>query len=609
MKRKLSGVAGVLLLLGLIWSYKLILGKPFSFNHAVERVTITNLLNDPEMLSFLGMIDNTAFDFHSDKLTDASPAYEQKLIDTAHINIKLIQSYNRDNLGNQEKLTYDILEWYCNDSLLSEKFRYHQNNIKCMGPYPVNQLFGIQGELPDFMASTHRIINSKSAEYYISRLNLFNKKFDQVIASLKKREDMGVIPPKFVIDKVIDQMNKIISTPPENSILYTSYADRLDPLENIDEKRKEVLKKSVLTGINSSAYPGYTKLIAYMKKLKKKTTPGAGMWKLPNGDAYYQALLRYHTTTSLTPEEIHKLGLSEVKRIHSEMKAVLHTVGMGGTGVGTAMKKLSVQKQFLYPDNAEGRKQILAEYSHIIDGINSSLENFFGILPKQKVIVKRIPEFKEKGSPGAYYNPPAMDGSRPGVFYANLRNVRDVVKYGMKTLTYHEAIPGHHLQIAIAQELKGVPTFRKVFPFTAYIEGWALYAERLAWEQGFQNDPYDNLGRLQAELFRAARLVVDTGIHYKKWTREKAIAYMFNNTGMPKGDVTAEIERYIVMPGQACAYKIGMLKILKLREEFKKGMGEKYSIKTFHDLILKNGSMPLEILEKIVRDYISKNKI
>jgi uncharacterized protein (DUF885 family) len=269
------------------------------------------------------------------------------------------------------------------------------------------------------------------------------------------------------------------------------------------------------------------------------------------------------------------------------------------------MTALGEDERFLYPDTDEGRAAILADFQTLIDDISAGLDPVFDVRPRMGVKVERIPPFKEQGSPGAYYNPPALDGSRPGIFYMNLRNVKEVAKFGMRTLAYHEAIPGHHFQIAIAQELSGVPTFRRVTYQTAYVEGWALYAERLAKELDYLQDPYDDLGRLQAEMFRSVRLVVDTGLHAKRWTREQAIAYMQEKTGMPQTDVVAEIERYLVIPGQALAYKIGMLKLLELRARAQEQLGERFDIRQFHNLVLQNGSMPLSILERVVDGWIA----
>jgi uncharacterized protein (DUF885 family) len=306
---------------------------------------------------------------------------------------------------------------------------------------------------------------------------------------------------------------------------------------------------------------------------------------------------------------VHQLGLSEVARIKTEMNAILSSEGYADSTktLGEIIQKLNTEDRFLYPNTDEGRQLILDDYARIIDDISTKLDAVFNVRPKAGIEVKRVPEFKEEGTAGAYYERPAMDGSRGGVFFANLRNTDETVKFAMKTLAYHEGVPGHHFQIAIAGELQDLPMFRGVIPFTSYIEGWALYTEQLAWELGFyENDPFGNLGRLQAEMFRAVRLVVDTGIHHKKWTREEAIDYMIENTGMTTGEVTSEIERYIVMPGQACAYKIGMLKILELRAHAKTALGDRFDLRDFHDVVLKNGAVPLVVLEEIVQTYIDE---
>ena len=307
----------------------------------------------------------------------------------------------------------------------------------------------------------------------------------------------------------------------------------------------------------------------------------------------------------MTPDEVHELGLAEVARIEAEMDAILQAEGLTEGTIGERVDQIAMREDQLYPDTDEGRAQILADYQTIIDEIDAGLDPYFGVRPKAGVKVERVPEFREKTAPGAYYNAPSFDGSRPGIFYANLRSVREVAKFTMRTLAYHEAIPGHHFQTAIQQELEGVPMFRRLLGFTSFSEGWALYAERLAWEIGFQDKPLDNLGRLQAEMFRAVRLVVDSGMHHKRWTREQAIDYMREKTGMSETDVVAEIERYLVMPGQALAYKVGMNTILRLREEAKATLGERFDLKAFHDLVLQGGDLPLTLLESRVHQWVS----
>ena len=345
-------------------------------------------------------------------------------------------------------------------------------------------------------------------------------------------------------------------------------------------------------------------------KISPKTTSDDGVWKLPGGDAYYAYQLRQNTTTTLKPDEVHELGLREVARIENEMHTILDGNGFLGQPSGEAMDKLAKDARFLYPNDDKGRADALAEYTRLItQATEHSSKELFPTAPHAKIEVRRIPEFKEATAPGAYYDAPAMDGTRPGIFFANLRDMNEVPKWSMPTLAYHEGVPGHHWQISTAEELKDLPQFRKVIPFTAYAEGWALYCEWLAKQAGWHdNDPFGDLGRLRDELFRAVRLVVDTGIHAKRWTREQAIVYMREKTGMDEKEVKSEIERYIVAPGRACAYKVGMLKIQELRARAEKELGDKFDQREFHETVLKNGALPLEIIEEQVNDYIQREK-
>jgi uncharacterized protein (DUF885 family) len=405
-------------------------------------------------------------------------------------------------------------------------------------------------------------------------------------------------------------MRRFVSTPAKENLLYTSFAEKLGKIgpETMDDLTRNGLLTEVEAEVDRSVYPAYRNLIAYYESLQPKATGNNGVWALPDGDKFYAWAVRQHTTTDMTPDQVHELGLSEVARIEGEMDAILQGQGLLEGTIGARVQQIAERPDQLYPDTDEGRAQIIADFQRIIDEISAGLGDNFNVRPKAGVKVERVPMFREKTAPGAYYNPPAFDGSRPGVFYINLRNTAEVARFGMRTLAYHEAIPGHHFQTTIQQELTGVPTFRKVLPFTAYSEGWALYTERLAWELGFQKDPLDDLGRLQAEMFRAVRLVVDTGMHHKRWTREQSIAYMLEKTGMPETDVVAEIERYLVNPGQALAYKVGMNKILELRERAKAALGAKFVLSRFHDFVLTGGDMPLMLLEQRVDAWIAREK-
>ncbi len=602
MKRKyVLWPLAVIVGLGIFWLSNLIWFKPFNINHFFERVFIEFALRDPEMLTRLRILEPYGIDFYNDDLTDISQKAEDRQWAKLHRDYNTLVSYDDAGLSDQQRLSKRILKWFMEMQLAEEEFRYHN--------YPVNQLFGLQNMFPSFMDTFHQVNDEEDAEDYIARLSKVGTKFDQAMEGLKIREDKGIIPPTFVIDKVLEEMKNFTAKAPEDNLLYVSFKRKLDKAEGLSEATRERLLKGVAGEIERTVYPAYAMLIDYFTRLRPKSNNDAGVWKFPDGERFYQAKLREYTTTNMTADEIHELGLREVARIENEMLEILGSQGYDTSkGFTALMAEVASEDRFYYPDTDEGRARILADYRAILEEVNAGLDDAFRLRPKAGIEVRRVPVFKEKTSPGAYYNGPAFDGSRPGIFYANLYDIKATPKYGMRTLAYHEGIPGHHFQIAIQQEIKGLPTFRNILGFTAYTEGWALYAERLAWELGFEKDPFDNLGRLQAELMRAVRLVVDTGIHKKRWTREQAIDYMVANTGMALSDVTAEIERYIVMPGQATAYKVGQMEILRLREKARAALGDAFDLRDFHDVVLGNGSVPLTVLGELVDDYIARKK-
>lgn len=609
-----SRIVLLLFLIGIIWIINLIWFRPFNIKHFYDKIFVELALDSPELTTSMGI--PFLYDLSKDELDDISDDKQWESFNKMKDDYETLMSYDFESQSEENKLNTKILGFYLEGLKEGEDFFYHD--------YPVNQMNGIQSGLPSFMENAHKLRNESDAEAYITRLSKFDTKFNQLIENLRIREAKGIIPPMFVIERVLDEMKGFIGvkkdsatidqtsnrtvSPVISNILFTNFELKIDKLDDLSPEQKDNYKKQVEKEIETTVYGAYKNLIQYFEKLREKATTEDGVWKLPDGEAYYRYQLKQQTTTNLDPAEVHQIGLSEVARIKNEMQNILMTEGYANSSetLGATIQKLNREERFLFPDNDKGRQMILNEYNRILAEISAGLDETFDVRPKASLEVKRVPEFKEEGSAGAYYNRPAMDGSRGGTFYANLRDVHETVKFGMKTLAYHEGIPGHHFQIAIQSELEGVPIFRTIGLFTAYIEGWALYSEQLAWELGFyQDDPFGNLGRLQAEMFRAVRLVVDTGIHYKKWTREEAIDYMVANTGMTTTEVATEIERYIVMPGQACAYKIGMLKILELRERSKKELGNQFNLKEFHNVVLKNGAVPLDILDELIDDYIS----
>ncbi len=593
---------GLLALLLAWYVIALIWGKPWSVKGLFLRTFLKFALKGPELLTMLGILEKFGLHGHNAKLSDASEAFQDKMFAFIRRDLRLLRSYPRKRQDKATLLSTDIMDWFLDDILRGERFRHHD--------YPLNQMFGIQSEMPNFMMTLHPVVSRLEGRNYVKRLSRFGVKFDQVMEGLLIREKKGVIPPKFVIRRVLDEMTAFIAAPARENPLYTVFKDKLEKLPKVGARDRESLLAAAEAEITRTVYPAYQKFIAYFTELEKKATTDDGVWKLPEGAEYYAHCLRSSTTTDYTPEQVHEIGLKEVARIEAEMAAILEKQGY--RDVGSPAKKLhdfGSEERFLYPNTDEGRAQCLADYQRILNEIDAALGPYFAVRPRARLQVQRVPEFREKTSPGAYYMPGDLTGSRPGVFYANLRDMKEVHQFGMKTLAYHEGIPGHHFQLSIAQELKGLPFFRRMVPFTAYAEGWALYAEKLAREIGmYRDDPYSELGCLDAELFRAVRLVVDTGIHYKKWTREQAIEYMEAHSAQDHDSIVSEVERYIVMPGQACAYKIGMLKMVELRDKARNALGGKFSLPAFHDVVLKNGSMPLSILEQVVDEYIAAAK-
>lgn len=592
-------VVGVILITAAVFAVNLVWFRPCSLNLFYERIFIRFALERPELLTGIGIAERFGYRRHNAHLNDASVAFELRMQAQARKELADLRAYAVSRQTPSQRISTRILEWYLVDAVEGQKFAFHD--------YPVNQLQGIQLGQPDFMINRHRIADRTGAEHFLSRLGEWGRKFDQVIEGLRHREQLGILPPRFVVEKVLVGMRAFIALPATNHVLFLHFANKVDTLEGVPGTEKEVLKSRCVSAMTQEVYPAYRRLIDYVSALEPKTTGDDGVWKLPDGDAYYAQCLRSYTTTRLTPQEVHDLGVREVGRIEGELRSILDAQGHTGGTPAQWLLKLARDPRFLYPNTDEGRQAALADYSRIITECLGRTHDFIGLRPKAGIEVRRVPEFKEKTAPFAYYQSPARDGSRPGVFYANLRDMAEVPKFRMKTLAYHEGVPGHHFQVAIAQELKGLPTFRGSIPFTAYAEGWALYTEQLAVEMGlYRNDPYGSLGRLQDEMLRAVRLVVDTGIHHKRWNREQAVRYMIEKTGMNEASVVSEVERYIVDPGQACAYKVGMLKIQELRARAEKALGARFDLRGFHDTVLRHGAVPLEILDELVTEWIAR---
>ena len=500
----------------------------------------------------------------------------------------------------QGRISYQLYELKTERHLAAYRFRFYE--------YPVNQMFGWQADMPAFMINIHQVAGLSDAEAYIARLSSVDMLFSQIMERMRTAQSMGVLAPKFVFAHVLRDAANVVTGRPyddsdEDSTLLADFRKKVSALDLDAETEADLIARAGQALLESVA-PAYQRLIALVEEQQAAAGTDDGAWKHPDGEAYYRFRLKTITTTDLTATEIYDLGLAEVARIHDEMRAIMTTVNFEGDlqGFFTFMRDSA---QFYLPNTDEGRAVYLERTNALIADIKSRLDEVFATKPKADLDVKPVEAFREQSAGKAFYQSPSPTGDRPGRYYVNLYDMAAMPTYELDALAYHEAIPGHHMQIAIAQEFEALPKFRKYGGFTAYVEGWGLYSEKLPKEMGLYEDPYADFGRLSMELWRACRLVVDTGLHDKRWTREQAIDYLKQNTPAPDYEITKSIERYIVMPGQATAYKIGMLKILELREWAKSELGEAFDIRAFHDVVLVNGALPLMVLEEQVHEWVA----
>jgi uncharacterized protein (DUF885 family) len=517
-------------------------------------------------------------------------------------NLARIQAIDTSTLDAQTQLSHRLLSQRLENGIADYQWRYHS--------YPVNQMYGTHSQVPAFLINQHSISSMKEAHDYISRVIGAEKLMGQLVEQLKIRESKGIIAPKFVFEHVIrDSKNILMGAPFDadaDSTILADFTNKVNKLAINDNAKKTLIAK-VNKALTAHLKPGYDQLITYLTALEKKADNRDGVWKFPNGEAFYNNALTRTTTTDLTSNEIHQLGLNEVERIHNEMRSIMEKVNFQGS-LNEFFEFMRSDQQFYYSDDEQGKQRYIDEAVALIDDMEGRLDSLFLTKPKARLKVKAVEAFREKSAGKAFYQSPSPDGSRPGVYYANLYDMKAMPTYQMAALAYHEGIPGHHMQLAIKQELTGIPKFRKFGGYTAHTEGWGLYSEFVPKEIGLYQDPYSDFGRLAMELWRACRLVVDTGIHTKQWTREQGIEYYSKNTSNAISDAVKMVERHVVMPSQATAYKIGMIKILELRERAKKELGTKFDIREYHDVILKNGPVPLNVLSELVKKYIASKK-
>ena len=578
--------------------------KPVSIDHYLAKDLVKKITDSPEYMTNLGVFDNFGFIFrHNERLSVQTS--DKRNEDYKHnLNrLKILEGFDESKLSKSQKITQKIAIFDTqNDIEAYERFKYHS--------YPFNQISGNHLNLVEFMTDTHPMKSLNDARNYIDRVEMFDEVLLENLSWLKAQKEQEIFLPKFVMDHVIGQLEELIGYEDSNNPLMQIFIKKIDDMGIVAGERTELINE--LSGaIKDNVKPGYQSILSFMIENYKYANQYHGVWSLPDGDDFYALRLRTYTTTDYSAAEVHEIGLQEVERIGNRMKEIFLELGYEvNKPIGEMMSDLNENPEFLYEDTPDRKEIVIKDYNQMVKDAEQDVRPYFFDFPESPVEVRAVPEYSEKTAAGGYYQSPSLDGSRPGVFYANLYDIKQTPKFGMRTLTFHEAVPGHHFQIALNLENDELTLYRRLgYRTSAYTEGWALYAEQLGVEVGMTKSLYDELGVLQSEMFRANRLVVDTGLHYKKWTREKAMEYMKKVTGMSDTEVRVEIERYIVWPGQATSYKMGMIKILDLRDKAMKELGAKFDLRKFHSIVLDQGIVPLFILDDLIDEWINEEKI
>lgn len=578
------------------------IGAPGSINNFINKKSMTLAGDSPEALTYMGLDGIPFIDKHSHKLADYTEAQWDVSLGKARDMKNGLDQFDPKELEGQDLLSYEITKWFLEDQLANTDIRYTS--------YPISQLSGPHVNLPSFLTDRHAIKNRKSAENYLARLREFGRVLNETHEMVDTHTEKGVIPPDFIVNKTIGVLEAFIEDGAAENPLVTTLPERLEKVESLSEDTRTDMVAEAEKIVSDVVIPGYQKLIAQQKALLPKTNSDAGIYRIPHGEKIYATAVRSNTTTDFSADDLHNTGLSEVARIEAAMDKILIGQGLTEGTVSERVRVLMEDPDQIFPNTDEGRAAMIDYLVELNEDIMSKAGDYFVTLPPQELEIKRVPEFSQDSAPGGYYQGPGIFDGTPGRFYINQKDTADNPKWTLPTLLYHEAAPGHHFQISRSQMIEDVPFLRKMSPFTAYTEGWALYAERVAAEDMglYADNPLGDLGRLQAEQFRAVRLVVDTGLHHKRWTREQAIDYMVSKTGMTEAEVTREIERYVVWPGQALAYKTGQLAILRMRARAEEQLGEKFNLRQFNEMILEDGAMPLGILDREVDKWIEEQK-
>lgn len=565
------------------------------FHALLDRIFYARLDGSPARATSMGLDAGARAALRS-QLDDYSPADRAHTITRLKAERAQLAAVDRTALGDAAAIDYDVVTWQLDTAIAgAERFAYGSAGGR-FAPYVISQLTGAYRDIPDFLASKHPVATVADADAYLARLEAFPTALDQNLEHARQDAERGVIAPDYILDTTSRLLRQLRDQPPADGILVSGFAAKLAKagLPGAAAERAERI-------VADKIAPALDRQIAAVAAFRAKASHDAGVWRLPDGDAYYDAAARAATTAELTGDAIHELGLEQVAQISARLDRVLRDQGMTQGSVGERLVALNTQPAQLFANTDAGRAALIDALNLQIAASYKRLPQAFLTLPKAPVEARRVPEFIQAGAPGGYYNSAPLDGSRPAIYYINLRDTFDRPKFGLPTLTYHEAVPGHHLQVSIAQESGDIPLIRRFGGFSGYSEGWALYSEQLADELGMYKDyPIGVAGYLQSFLFRATRLVVDSGMHRKRWSREQATEYFIATTGIARGRSQNEIDRYTVWPGQACSYKIGHTVWERLRDEAKAAQGERFDLRRFHE-VLRLGAMPLTILEKVVR--------
>ena len=591
------------LMLFSIYLFNLFYMKPVSIDHYLGKEVIKDLTSSPEYMTYLGIFDDLDWlTGHSGKISISDYDDIAEDLNSEKRKLDILTRYNDKALSPLQQTTKQIAIFDTKNNIQElEDFPLHY--------YPLNQIGGAHLNAIEFLSDMHQIDSYIDAKNYIKRASLFDESFEGLLTILEKQAEENIYAPDFVYVHVINQLDELMNYSLINHPLYSQFLNKISKTD-ISKENQIALAKELEEVINNHVTRGFGLLKDFMVKTQKYANTNDGIWSLPNGDEYYQLQIRSYTTTDYTANEIHEMGINEVKRISNRMSEILKNLGYDteSKSVGQIMNDLNEDPKFLYADTPDRKDIVVADYTAMVKEAQEVMVDYFVTMPKADVIVKAVPEYSEQTAAGGYYQSPALDGSRPGVFYANLYDIKQTPTYSMRTLAYHEATPGHHHQIAHSLENESLTLYRRFgYRTSAFSEGWALYSEQLALEAGLASNKYDELGILQSELFRAVRLVVDTGMHHKKWSREKAMDYMKSKTGMSDTEVRVEIERYLVWPGQALSYKVGMIKMLELRNKAMNDLGSKFDIKRFHSAVLDHGIPPLFIVEQKIDEMIEES--